>query len=221
MHGLFASRIQIKAELDGKAHGSQHTHRVFAKSRFRVPDEPEPACFMIRHAAGIIDHRKVFDVVIQGIDREVPAPHIFFYLAVSIIPQQAPFLIQQGFVVLLVAGTAKGGNFNDFPSKMHMGEAKSASDQAAIAEYFSDLIWIGIGDHIKILGLPPQQQITDTAADQICLKAGFLQPIQYLQGIFADLGPRNIVFRTRVDPDLCSNRLRPAFDRMNKFFKKI
>jgi hypothetical protein len=48
-----------------------------------------------------------------------------------------------------------------------------------------------------------------------------LQPIQYLQGIFADLGARNIVFRTRVDPDLCSNRLRPAFDRMNKFFKKI
>jgi hypothetical protein len=63
---------------------------------------------------------------------------------------------------------------------MDMGQPKTPADESAIAKNLFYLLRTGIGRHIEVLRLPPQQQVAYPATDQKRLVTGFSQPIQNL-----------------------------------------
>ena len=59
--------------------------------------------------------------------------------------------------IIVIVGSAKGRYFNNLRSEAHMGEAKAAPNQAAVAEQFAHLIRAGVGRDVKILGFTAEQ----------------------------------------------------------------
>ena len=113
---------------------------------------------------------EILDAVVQGVHREVAAFSIFFDSAVDIIPQQHTFIRTAGNMLAgihLVMVTAEGCNFDDITPEHHMGEAETTTDQTAVGEQTLDLLRGGVGDDIEVFGLFSQQQVTDTAPDQV------------------------------------------------------
>lgn len=82
---------------------------------------------------------------------------------------------------------------------MDMGQPEPATDQTAVAKYLLYLLRCGIGGDIKIFRLPAQEQITDTPSYQIGLIPGIFEPIEYLDGMFTDIGPGDIMLRAGND----------------------
>jgi hypothetical protein len=71
--------------------------------------------------------------------------------------------------------------------KANMGQPKTASNQKTVAKQFFYLIRGGIGPDIKIFRLSSQKKISDTAADQICLVAVPVEPVENLETIGVNL----------------------------------
>ncbi len=61
-----------------------------------------------------------------------------------------------------------------------MCQSKAPTDKTAIAEQLAYLFWPCVGNDIEILGFTPQQDVADTASDQVGLVTGILQAIQDL-----------------------------------------
>ena len=79
----------------------------------------------------------------------------------------------------------------------YVGEAESATDQAAVTKQFAHLIWRCISGDIKIFRLYAQQKIAHATANQPCLVSGLIEPVHYLQGIFTDIFAGDRVLLTR------------------------
>ena len=52
-----------------------------------IYDQAQRELLNIRHCSGVVHHRKIRYVVIQGIDRKITSPDIVFDIAVFIIMQ--------------------------------------------------------------------------------------------------------------------------------------
>jgi len=72
---------------------------------------------------------------------------------------------------------------------MDVREPKASADQATVAERCADFLRAGVSDDIEVLGLPPEQQIPDAAADQIRLVPLLFQAIENLERGITDQGP--------------------------------
>ena len=64
----------------------------------------------------------------------------------------------------------EGRDFDNIRAEHNVSQTETAADQTAVAEQFSHFVRRGIGRDIEIFGFALQQQITDTAADQIGVK---------------------------------------------------
>ncbi|MNE74882.1 hypothetical protein D3C80_1709930 [compost metagenome] len=82
---------------------------------------------------------------------------------------------------------AEGGNLNDFRPEHHVRQTETAADQATVAEQLAHLVRRGVGGDVEIFRLFAEQQVTHAATDQIGFVAGFVQAVQYLQRILADV----------------------------------
>ena len=202
--GSLAGRIDVEAELGGKAHGAQHAHRVLPIAQFRIgADQAQAARLEILQATGVVDHGKIGDVVIEGIDREVPPQGVLLPGAIEVVADDhAVFEVAVArFLVILQAGAtaAEGRHLDNFGAEMDMGQTEAATDQATVAEDAAHLLGAGVGGHVEVLGLPPQEQIAHPAADQQGLEALLFQAIEDLEGVLADVGAGNGVLVTRHD----------------------
>lgn len=99
-----------------------------------------------------------------------------------------------------------------------MRQAKAPADNPAIAKYLLDLFRTGVSRDVEIFGFPPQQQISDTATNQIGLVIGFFQALQYFQGIFTDLRTGNAMLWTRIN--LHGTRPRRLIDRFGNLLNR-
>ncbi len=81
-------RADAHIELGGKAHGAQHTHRIFTVARFRVADQADQTRVQVRHAADEIANGKVSHAVIEAVDGEIATLGIFFDRAKDVVTQQ-------------------------------------------------------------------------------------------------------------------------------------
>ena len=188
-----------EAQFHRETHRAQHPDGVFPIALLRIADEPQDAGLMIVHAADVIDHGKIADVVIEGIDREIPPEGILLDRAVDVITQN-PAILQNALIMRLLAlQRPESGHFDDFLTEMHMRQTETTPDQTAIAKHPPNLLGMGIGHHIEVLGLAAQQQIADTAADQVGFEPGLLQSIQNFQRVFADQRARKGMLRAGVD----------------------
>ena len=149
---------------------------------------------------------EIGDVVGEGIDGKVATQCVLFRSAEDIVPQDHPFLaLQMAWWSTLPLGLlpapfhrqalrdsgAKCGNLDDLIGKMEVGQPETPPDQAAIAEEPLDLPGSGIGNHVEVFRFTPQEEVADTAADQVGDKTVVLETIQYPEGIGAEHPARN------------------------------
>ncbi len=86
----------------------------------------------------------------------------------------------------LVGGLGpKGGHLDDLTLEVDVGKAKAPPHKTAVAEQPLYLARGGIGNHVEILRLPSQQQVTHTAAHEIADKAVVFQAVEDAQGVLA------------------------------------
>jgi hypothetical protein len=78
-------------------------------------------------------------------------------------------------------------------------QAEPPADQAAIAEQLLNLVGVRVRDDVEVFGMPVEQQIAHATADEKCLEACALQPVEDLERVGRDVGPADVVFRARDD----------------------
>ena len=78
-----------------------------------------------------------------------------------------------------------------------MHNRKTPSDNAATAENFAHFFRRGIGSHIKVFWLQPQQQIAYRTAHHISLKTGLVQTLNHFFRRKAEHVHTNTVFGKR------------------------
>ncbi len=191
----------VKAQLAGETHRPQHAHRVLAVPPLRVvADEAQPSGAQVIEAVGVVEDGKVADVVVKGVDREIAPEGVLLDGSVGVVAQdQSVFDPPVGLCHVRVEA-AEGRHLDDLGAEVDMGQAEASPDQPAIAKDPAYFFGLGVGGDVEVLGLAPEQEVADPAAHQMGLKAGLAQAIQDLEGIGADVGARDVVFRTGYDP---------------------
>ncbi len=86
-----------------------------------------------------------------------------------------------------VAAGAKRRHFDDVPPEAHVRKTKSPADQARIAKQPPDFLRMRVRRDIEVFRVQPEQQITDSAANQKGLVAGLMQTVQNLERVLADV----------------------------------
>ena len=67
---------------------------------------------------------------------------------------------------------AEGSDFNNLAVPVHMGQAETSANEAAIAEHAAEVFRVRISSDIEIFRLEPQKQIANPAPDQKSLVTG-------------------------------------------------
>ncbi len=193
-------RFDGQLQLGGQAHGAQHAHRILAVAGLGIADGAQAALVDVLQRADVIDQREVLDAVVQRVDGEVPANHVFFPRAVDVVAQDA-IAVQTGvgFVLGLVVRGAIGGHLDDVRPEVHMRQAKAAADQPAVAEGRAHLLGQRAGGDVEVLGRDTQQQIANATADQTGLVTGLVQTVQDVQRALADMRAGNGMFAAGQD----------------------
>ncbi|MNO99959.1 hypothetical protein D3C76_917440 [compost metagenome] len=190
--GRGAVLLDIETQLGGEARGPQHAHRVFLVALLGDADQPHQAIADVMHAVCVVEDALGGRVVIQRIDGEVAALGVVFQAAIDVVAQDAAAFVARCLVAvflilaLRVMG-AEGGDFNDLPAELHMGQLEAAADHPGVAEFGADLLRGGVGGHIEVFGAQVQQQVADATAHQVSLVAGLLQALDHHDGVAADL----------------------------------
>ena len=199
LDGGGGTRADGHIQLGGKAHGAQHPHRIFTITGLGIADQLKLALGQIFQTPFEIVQGEIFGAVVEGVDGKVAALGILFDGAVDVVAQQHAFIrlgrhMFAGIDLMVV--TPEGGHFDHVTTKDNVGQAETTANQAAVAEQRLDLLRRRIGCDVEILGRLPEQQIPDSAADQVGLIAPFVQAIEHLECILADLFARNRVLIT-------------------------
>ena len=90
-------------------------------------------------------------LIIQSIDRKITTGEVLLDITPNIIADYHTILIGIG---IIIGWSTKGCHFDKLASRIDMRQLKAATDNAAtLTEDVFYLMWLGIGDGIKILGL--------------------------------------------------------------------
>src|SRR5699024_9421333 len=111
-----------------------------------------------------------------AVNREIPAPRVFFQRAVDIVTQDAPGLVDSRVSFLIGRTAPKRRDFHDLTTEAYVRQAKPSSDQAAVTEKRLDLFRRRRRGNVKILRLHANEQIAHAAADQVAFIACVLEP---------------------------------------------
>ena len=84
-------------------------------------------------------------------------------------------------ILVAVRRGPKRRDFDNLLAKPDVRKPKPPADQAAVAKQRPDLLRMGIGSNVEILGMQPKQCVAHAASDQECLKTRLVQPIQDLE----------------------------------------
>ena len=93
--GFRRGRLDLKAELRLEARGAEHPHRILAKARLRIADQPERPRLDVLGPADIVPEREVGDVVIERVDGEVSPPDVLVNRAVDVVSQDSSARIER------------------------------------------------------------------------------------------------------------------------------
>ena len=197
--GLAQLGGDAELQLGGEAHRAQHAHRVLGEAHRRLADHAQHALAQVLKPAGVVHHREIGDVVVQGVDGEVPPPGIALQVAIDVVAHQHALAVGVGHLlaVLVLGLPAEGGHLDDLAAEVDVGEAEAAADETAVAEQAPHLLGTGVGGDIEVLGVAAQQQVAHAAAHQVGRVARLVQAVEDLEGVFADVGAGNVVLVAR------------------------
>jgi hypothetical protein len=167
-----------QAQFGRQPHRAQHAHRVFAIAGIGIADQPQLPCLDVFQAAQIIPDLLGDRIVVQRIDREIPARGIVGLIAEDVVGENAAVLVGVGFAGIL--RRAERRDFNGLRARQHVHQPEAAADDEGAAKQRLDLLRRGVGGDIEVLGLEAQQQIAHGPADDKGVKALALQPLDHL-----------------------------------------
>ena len=82
---------------------------------------------------------------------------------------------------------AESSHFNDFPPHTDVNYLEAPPNNSRTAEQALHFFWLGVGGHVKILGMVTQQQIAHAAAHQECRIACIFQLFDNPDSCLADI----------------------------------
>lgn len=195
-------RVEGKAKACGKSHGSEHANRIFLKALRGIANRPHDALPEILEPADVVDNRERRDVVEEGIDGEVAAKRILFRCAKRVVVPHLQFRCRfigssfSGCRLVLRARqdmTTKRRDLDGLVAEPNVRKTKAAADDPAVSEQLLDLVRVGIGAHVEVLGPASQEEIPDTAPDEVGDVVELLQPVENFQCIGVDISARDRV----------------------------
>lgn len=192
-------RFYIKIVGGGKPDGADHPHGILGKTDLGIADRADDSLMKIRHPVGVIDHRKIGDVVGEGVDGEVAAEGILLRGSENVVAQHhAGFILEMKrrplvaglfFPIFLLGrdGGAEGRYLQNLLLEVQMHQPETAADDAGVAKKPLDLAGGGIGYDIEILRGSSQKQVAHAPPHQVGDKTALMQAIQGMQRVGADL----------------------------------
>src|SRR5208282_2325345 len=117
------------------------------------------------------------EIVEERVDGEVTADRVLVGIAKDVVATDENIVGRVGRVVVghldhFGLGTAAEGRDLDYLASReeNMGKAKPPPDDAAIAKERADVFGAGARRDIEVLWLAPEQQVSDTASDEVGLE---------------------------------------------------
>jgi hypothetical protein len=146
------------------------------KSFIRIADGPYHPSFKIGHPADIVDDRKISNVVIKAIDRNVSPEGVFLRGSKTVCPDDVSIL-RLNLLEFRIA--SKGGDLHNLStSEEDMDQSESATDDPAISEKTVDLVRVGIGGNIEVSWDLSQEEITNTSPHQVSQESMSVEAIK-------------------------------------------
>ena len=172
---------------------------VFTKPQFRVTDDPQQPGIKVLPALHQVEHLPRLGVVVQGIDREIPAKRILLDASVGIVGKNAALLVD-----MRAPGSTKGCDLHVAHGKNTRARSENADQSRGCAQTAcgtsSGCASVAMS---KSLGDNPSSRSRTPAADQVRLKSSLMQSGNHTQCIPVDVG--------RVDINQCAGvRIHPA-----------
>jgi hypothetical protein len=170
--------LQGPAEAPGNAepcgsgvfYAADHSDRVFFEDRGEGDDGLDPLGADVLEAPHVVDKGRVVGVVIQSVEREVPAK--------SILVNSAELVADRA-----VGYGTESADLEDLRSRIDVDEAEAPAYDAGGAEYPLDARRLSLGDYVEILGPTAEKEIADRAADDVGFVAVLAKALDYAQGI--------------------------------------
>ena len=177
----------------------EHADRVLAIARYGIADQPQGAAGDIVHPAGVIPDAEVGDVVVERVDREIPAPNILVDGPVDVVAENPAAVSVLAVVLGAAPGRPKGDHLDHFPAEPDMRQPETPPDQATIAKQRAHLLGPRIGNHVVILRTEAEQQVAHAAADDKRLAPAALEPVQDLERVAGNIRPAERMLRPADD----------------------
>ena len=180
--------IDRQPQLGGQADGAQHAHRILTVARLRLADHAQRLLPQVGDAVVVVDDGFRRRVVIQRIDREIPARGVFCLAAEDVVAQNPPLLVDQRLATAVLAVVAaEGGDLDGFGAHVDVHDLEAAADDARATETVAHLFRRRVGRDVEVLRLQSGEQVAHRAADDERLITAFLQGLDGAPAAAADV----------------------------------
>ena len=170
--------VKIKIQFRCKANCPERSHRVFSYALCSVTDKSNFALRKVFHTTKVVDHAKVGDVVVEGVNREIAPDCIVCQCAAKYVVTHNATTVANLATITFGVCRPKRCNLDDVPAKDHMRQTKATPDKPAIVEQSFDFFRTGVSRDIEIFGPLAKQQVSHTTTNQVAGKARIVQTIQ-------------------------------------------
>ena len=216
--------VDRELEPRGEDDRPQHADGILEKPDVRIADTADQPRAEVLESAHVIDDRERADVVKKRVDGEVAAERVLLGGAVRVVPldqvilgsapQRAPAFGRRVDLHRVAAAhpgvrfrrelgrghvLAEGGDLDGLVSVLHVRQPEAPSDDPAVAKQLLDLVRMGGGPDVEVLGPPVQQQIADASADQVGDVMVLVQSIQNFERVGVDVAAGKCMLRPSDD----------------------
>ena len=175
-------RFQLEGALGGEPDRAEDPHRVLAHADVGVADGPDEARAQVVLSPHVVDDPAVIHVVEEAVDGEIAAAGVLLRAPEDVVVTDEQVLRQ---VLQLVERIGAEGRYLDdlAAAEEDVRQPEPAPDQTRVAKGVLDLARVRAGRDVEILGADPEEEVADTAADQVRLVLGAAQPPDDLHGV--------------------------------------
>ena len=96
--------------------------------------------------------------------------------------------------------SSESGYLNDFSAEAYVNNTEASTNLSRISKQGFYFLRLGIGGHIKIFWVSIEQNISDTATNQVCKMACWTEPVNNFRGAYADfIGGKELAYLVHSD----------------------
>ena len=181
------SRVDGEVETGGQGRGAEHAHRVLAEAHRGVADGADHALLEVPNAADPVDDGEGRDVVADRVHREIAAEGVLFRRAEGVVAADQRIALLGGGLL------AEGRDLDHLAAEPHVAQTEAPTHDEAVAEELLDLLGVGRGADVEVLGPALEQQVAHPAPDQVGHVPVVLQTVENLEGVLVDVLAGDVV----------------------------